>query len=214
MTQIWLTSRFAILAVFFVTGLSACSLLERRHSGAQQESSYQAAYRPTTKYALEAREELGLSGKFLNAYDQQRLNERIYLKELEALLGTTAEKAQYYQIRSSLNNDRERIQFLLLGSREAKARWITTRGLNRQDTHPEEIANVIENSDLTLGMSESAVRESWGDPDLIEVAGNKVYGYERWRYKRTVSGNDGYQRELRSVYFEGGRVVGWETDDL
>tara|TARA_B100000683_G_C12413230_1_gene524687 strand:- start:56 stop:700 length:645 start_codon:yes stop_codon:yes gene_type:complete len=204
----------AFVVLIFLTGPSACSLLDRRIQSVNSNSSYQPVYNPKTKYALEAKEELGLPNGYLSSYDQQRLNERIYLKELENQLDTRSEKAQYYQLRSSLGSDRERIQFLLLGSREAKARWITMRGLNRQDSHSDEIAKVIESNDLALGMSESAVRESWGDPDVIEVAGNTVYGYERWRYKRIVSGNDGYQQELRSVYFEGGRVVGWETEDM
>ena len=61
----------------------------------------------------------------------------------------------------------------------------------------------IEEKDIALGMSSAAVKESWGDPDIVEVAGDTVYGYERWRYQRIVSGNDGYQKELRSVQRRG-----------
>lgn len=203
----------AFCALILLPGLSACALLERRLES-QNSNPYAPAYRNTTKHALEAREELGLSDGYLSPYDQDRLQTRIFLKELEDKLDSRAEKAQYYQIRTTLKNDHERIQFLLLGSREAKARWITSKGLNRQDSYSDEIAKTIEEKDIALGMSESAVRESWGDPDVIEVAGDAIYGYERWRYQRIVSGNDGYQKELRSVYFEGGRVVGWETQDL
>jgi hypothetical protein len=38
-----------------------------------------------------------------------------------------------------------------------------------------------------------------------------MYGYERWNYHRFTPGSDGYQKENRVVYFESGRVVGWET---
>lgn len=204
-----------LFVALVLPGLTACAALDRRF---ENESSrhYAPAHNPiTTKHELEAREELGLPmGGYLSSSDQNRLQERVYLKELESRLNTRAEKAQYYQVKSSMSSDRERIQFLLLGSREQKARWITSRGLNRRDAHPEEIASAIEAKDIALGMTESAVRESWGDPDLIEVAGDSVYGYKRWRYRRIVSGNDGYQRELRLVYFEGGHVVGWETYDL
>lgn len=204
-----------LLMVVVIPGLSACAAMERRFE-AENASPYAPAYHQTaTKHEAEAREELGLpSNGYLSSYDQTRLQERMFLKKLEHRLETRAEKAQYYQVKSSLKSDQERIQFLLLGSREQKARWITSRGLNRSDIHPDEIANTIENKDIALGMTESAVRESWGDPDLIEVAGDPVYGFKRWRYRRMVSGNGGYQRELRLVYFEGGHVVGWETYDL
>lgn len=206
--------KLILFSAFILPGLIACSHLERRMNQGGNDGAYAQPPHITSKYAIDAREELGLSNGALSPYDYQRLQERIYLKELEAQLATRAEKAQYYQIRSSLKNDAERIQFLMLGSRDSKARWITTRGLNRQDSHSDAVASAIEKKDIALGMNESAVRESWGDPDIIEVAGDSVYGYERWRYKRIISGNDGYQKELRSVYFEGGRVVGWETQDL
>lgn len=205
---------FKILClIVIIPGLISCAAMERRYhaDSSSQPTSY---YKQSSKHEVQAREELGLSSGYLSSYDQRRLQERIYLKELEDQINSRADKAQYYQIKSNLKNDGERIQFLLLGSRDAKARWLTTRGLNRQDTHSEEIAQTIEENDIALGMSESAVRESWGDPDLIEVAGDSIYGYKRWRYRRIIPGNAGYQRELRSIYFEGGRVVGWETKDL
>jgi hypothetical protein len=205
---------FFLTLLFILPGLCACSGLQRRFNEQDQAASAPAYYQNNGRHAAEAREELGLNGNYLTFADRQRLQERITLKDLEDQLTTRAEKAQYYQIKPSLRGDGERIQFLLLGSNEAKARWITQHGLNRQDTHSEGVAQAIENKDIALGMSESAVRESWGDPDIVEVAGDSVYGYQRWRYKRMVSGNDGYQRRLRSVYFEGGRVVGWETHDL
>ncbi len=203
-----------LVLLLLIPGLNACSHIERRYESQKNEYGHPSYHPTNSRFEVEAREELGLGSGYLSSYDRARVQERVYLKELENRLESRAEKAQYFQIKSSLRNDAERIQFLLLGSREAKARWITTRGLNRQDTHTEEIAKAIESKDIALGMSEKAVRESWGDPDLIEVAGDPVYGYKRWRYQKMASGNDGYQREQRAVYFEGGRVVGWETHDL
>ena len=59
-------------------------------------------------------------------------------------------------------------------------------------------------------MSKQAVRESWGEPEAIEVAGNPVFGNERWRFIEQIASSEGYQTEGRMIYFEGGRVVGWE----
>jgi hypothetical protein len=70
---------------------------------------------------------------------------------------------------------------------------------------------LIEKNDVSVGMSQKAVTESWGDPDLVEVAGDPIYGNERWRYSRYISSNDGYNKQVRVIYFESGRVVGWET---
>jgi hypothetical protein len=204
------TLRFFMMMVIF-PGLTACAALERR-SQSSSEGYYSTPQQ--SKFEAEAREELGLPNGYLSSFDRHRLKERTYLKELEHRMDSRSDKAQYYQIKSSLNSDSERIQFLQLGSRDSKAKWVTSTGLNRQNQHSEEIARIIEAKDIALGMSESAVRESWGDPDLIEVAGDRVYGYKRWKYQRMVSGNAGYQREMRAVYFEGGRVVGWETQDL
>lgn len=206
--------RTGLFIFWILPGLCACSALQRRLEPQTSESGYYSLSPELSRYEYEAREELGLPMGHLSPYERSRLQERMHLKELEDRMSSRSEKAQYYQIKSSLRNDGERIQYLLLGSRETKARWLTARGLNRQDMHSEDVVRVIEAKDIAMGMSQSAVRESWGDPDVTEVAGDPVYGYERWRYQRIVSGNDGYQKELRSVYFEGGRVVGWETQDL
>ena len=58
-------------------------------------------------------------------------------------------------------------------------------------------------------MSKRAVQESWGEPERIEVAGNPTYGNERWKYSTYVSSTEGFNEEERMIYFEGGRVVGW-----
>ena len=46
---------------------------------------------------------------------------------------------------------------------------------------------LIDNKDITLGMNQKAVLESWGEPEIVEVAGNPVYGNERWKYSKFVS---------------------------
>jgi hypothetical protein len=160
----------------------------------------------------DAKEELGLGSRPLSDDERIAVESRVRLKRMESRLATKREKKQYYDVRSALNSDRERIYFLSLPTYEARERWAQQRGIGGggEEVYSEPIAKTIEANDIALGMTQKAVTQSWGDPDAVEVAGNPLYGYERWRYNRYISGNEGYQKELRIVYFEGGRVVGWE----
>jgi hypothetical protein len=208
-----------LVLVMACLGLSACAMLERNpRSGYYTE---EARYESTTTNDIyeqrqknvenEAREELGMLGRGLGDDERSMVETRIRLKRAEQRLATRRDKKQYYNVRSALRSDRERLYFLSLPTYEARERWAQQRGLGAQDeTYSDEVAKTIEGNDIALGMSQKAVMESWGDPDMVETAGNPLYGFERWKYNRYVSGNEGYQKELRVVYFEGGRVVGWE----
>jgi hypothetical protein len=199
-------------------GLSACALFQRDARSGYFSREEESGGPPSDVYAqrkltveTEAREELDLMGRPLSDEERLALENRIRLKRLEGKVATKREKKQYYQIRSLLRNDRERMYFLSLPTYEARERWAATRGLSQKDeSYSEDVAKTIEGNDIALGMTQKAVTESWGDPDAVEIAGSAVYGFERWKYNRYVSGNDGYQKEMRVVYFEGGRVVGWE----
>lgn len=206
-------------------GLIGCASLFDRdpRSGYYDGGGSEAYERPPDLYEqkrlgveTEAREELGLQGRPMSDPERMAVEGRVRLKRLEARLANRREKKQYYGLRSSLANDRERIYFLSLPTFEARERWAANRGLgggNAGDERPEEVAKTIESNDIALGMNPKAVLESWGDPDAVETAGNPLYGYERWKYNRYVSsGGEGYQKELRIVYFEGGRVTGWERE--
>lgn len=72
--------------------------------------------------------------------------------------------------------------------------------------------SLIETQDIAVGMPQDYVKRSWGDPMSVEVSGNPIYKNERWKYQKFVSAPEGYRKETRYVYFEGGRVVGWETE--
>lgn len=200
-------------------GLSACSMLSRSdRSGYSSYEGDDPITRPMDLYEQkeasvidDAKEELGMGSRPLTEDERQAVEDRVRLKRKEAGLATKREKKQYYGVRSLLRSDRERLYFLSLPTYEARERWAQTRGLGGgEETVTEDVVKTIENNDISLGMSQKAVMQSWGDPDAVEVAGNPLYGYERWRYNRYVSGNEGYQKEMRIVYFEGGRVVGWE----
>jgi hypothetical protein len=209
------------LLILALLGLSACSLLERNpRSGYAYDDGYASDrdQRPPTLYEerranqeADVREELGYNNGPLTAEERVAVETRMRLKKAEARLSTKREKRQYYGLRSSFKNDGERLYFLSLPTVEARERWANARGLGSQDEkRTDAVAEAIEANDIALGMSEKSVLQSWGDPDAVEVAGNPIYGHERWKYNRYVSGDDGYKKELRVVYFEGGRVVGWE----
>jgi hypothetical protein len=215
------SARLRFLTVLALLGLSACTLIQRDpRSGYYDDQEISSAETPAASLyqerragiESEAREELGLQDHPLTDGERQSVENRIRLKKAEARLETRREKKQYYGLRSALRSDRERLYFLSLPTVEARERWAAARGLTgeAEDSRTEAIAKTIEAKDIALGMSQKAVTESWGDPDAVEVAGDPLYGYERWKYNRYVSGSDGYQKEMRVVYFEGGRVVGWE----
>lgn len=206
-----------LLLVGCLLGLSACAMFERDSRTGYGENDTTAQIEDLylerrMMHVGEAKEELGISGKALTDDQKQAIDDRIKLKRLESKISSKREKKQYFSVRSALRSDRERIAFLSIPSVEARDRYASYRGIMGQEDVSPEIAGVIEANDITLGMSQKAVMESWGDPDAVEIAGSQIYGYERWRYNRYVSGNDGYQKENRIVYFEGGRVVGWERN--
>ena len=209
-----------LLLIFACLGLSACAVFDRNpRSGYQYGEDTQITtaagqdiyHQRKMQVEGDAREELGLGSRPLSDDERTAVESRLKLKRMEGKLATKREKKQYYNVRTALKNDRERMYFLSLPTYEARERWAQQRGFNNQDeSYPDEVAKTIENNDIALGMSQKAVMQSWGDPDAVEVAGSQLYGYERWKYNRYISGNEGYQKELRVVYFEGGRVVGWE----
>jgi len=69
---------------------------------------------------------------------------------------------------------------------------------------------LVDQNDITPGMTKQAVKDAWGEPEAIDVAGNPIYGNERWQYREQITSSEGYQTETRMVYFESGLVVGWE----
>ena len=175
-------------------------------SALQGEIAHAAARQLQLELTDEQQKRLSLSET-----EDQLLQERLTLKQLEQSIETLAEKKQYYRYKGMMPNDKERIHFLRLPI-EAREGWATHRGYNAEEEgYSDEIAEVIENNDVAMGMSHKAVVESWGDPDAVEVAGNPIYGNQRWRYSRYISSNDGYQKVEKILYFESGRLVGWET---
>lgn len=208
-----------ILGILLLAGLSACTGLERSpYSG--YTSDYGFTKTGAQRYSMQkqqlaqdqVREELGLtSSRVLTPQEQQRLGLRLQLKQLEQQIGSTRAKEQYYKLKPYLKNDADRVRYLSIPNEEGRSHWVANRGISSQEkAYTEAIDQLIENRDIVVGMTKKAVIQSWGDPDVVEVAGNPIYSNERWQYKKYVSSSDGYAKEVRVVYFEGGLVAGWE----
>lgn len=209
-----------ITLVWFSLQLTACGLLQRHEnseyydSSISNQNSLQSFYRDRNRHnESKARQELGYEeSQILSESEINQLKTRLYLKRLESQLRASNEKKQYYHYKPMLKNDEERINFLNIRSVEGRERWAQTNNIDhRQQNFDRSTLKLIEKNDLALGMSRSAVKESWGDPDTVQVAGNEIYGNQAWKYNKMISSEDGYKKETRVIYFEAGRVVGWET---
>ncbi|MBX2988773.1 MAG: hypothetical protein KF802_12835 [Bdellovibrionaceae bacterium] len=141
------------------------------------------------------------------------LSDKERVRALENRLQSTREKEQYSKILPWLENDAEKIAFLSLPSMTERQDWINQNNLwRRSQSSQDRLRSVVDSGDISIGMPMDLVKKSWGDPQTVEASGNPLYKNERWRYMRYISSPDGYKQERRTVYFEGGRVVGWETE--
>jgi hypothetical protein len=211
------------LAVTFVAGLSACSLLNRSTgSGYAFREGYgtgqdlSLTYREDRQAYLrdQAANEIGIEGtQELTEQQTTALMSRIRLKNVERQVVGKREREQYFKHRPLMKGDGERLEFLSLPTYEARQRWLNAKNISASSPNfSADELKAIEANDITLGMTKQAVKESWGEPEMVEVAGNPVYGNERWKYLQEVSSSEGYQTETRIIYFESGRVAGWEKN--
>ncbi len=136
------------------------------------------------------------------------------ITQKEKNLNDDREKKQYYSAQPWFENDDERLEFLNQPGYEARVLWMRKNKFGtRSNNLDNNIVEVIEKKDIFLGMSQDWVKKSWGQPELVDVAGNPIYKNERWRYKKYVPSSEGFKLQKRLVYFEGGKVVGWEQID-
>ena len=208
------------LILLCTLGLSACGLLQRHPNSRYYDDSESYSnfakdyYIEKSSYEKQrTKEELGFAKHvMLSGVEKIQLQDRLVLKRKEDQLITEQERQQYYYYKPLMVNDMERIEFLNLPSTTARERWAQSRGISaREKSYTDAEKMLIENNDVAEGMSRKAVKESWGEPDMIEVAGAQIYGNERWKYTKMISSTNGYSKQIRIVYFEGGRVAGWET---
>lgn len=145
--------------------------------------------------------------------DNEQLSTRTRLKQLENSIRTRKEMDQYSRALPYLKNEKERIAFLELPDFEARQAWMNKTGfLDRPKQVQEGMQELIEAQDIAVGMPQTLVRKAWGEPEHIEVSGNPQFRNERWRYSKYISTPEGYKLERKLVYFEGGKVSGWEIE--
>lgn len=137
---------------------------------------------------------------------------RQVVKREEQALEGKYERETYYKAKPHMRDDAERLNYLRLESTAQRENYLAARGITSEGvTHPPAVQALIEQNDIAVGMTREAVKDSWGAPDETEVAGNRLYGNEKWYYSGQVTSSEGYATEKRVVIFAGGRVVGWET---
>lgn len=157
--------------------------------------------------------ELGFDPKKpLTEEQKKQIYNRKTLREMERALDSQKERQQYSKVLPWLKDDAEKIQLLSIPSLEGRQVWINKNKIWSRAKSLAEYDEIIESQDIAMGMPAEYVKKSWGEPDNVETSGNPIYRNERWQYNRQVSTPQGYKTEKRYVYFEGGRVVGWETE--
>lgn len=206
--------QLSILLITIPVTLSACAGLQRAPGSGYAYRANEPTFsrdRRIAQFDNSARQ-LGLSHiDELDSGQAEEIELRVALNKAERNIESSLEKEQYYTNKPYMRNDWERLQFLRLGTYDERQQWLSARGIDgRSTTHPAPIQALIDINDITVGMTKQAVRDSWGEPESIEVAGNPIYGNERWYYTEQVSSEEGYQTERRLIYFESGRVIGWK----
>jgi hypothetical protein len=87
---------------------------------------------------------------------------------------------------------------------ESDTEAAASRGLASKTSPDRKMQRAIAARDVVIGMTRQQVANSWGEPYMREVAGDKNGGHERWTYgsRYSLSGS-------KTVIFENGRVAGW-----
>lgn len=213
--KIWISMSF----LFALSFLSACANLQRSSTsgyGDKQSKNYGAPAKDYTGDRDRQRTayEMGLDpANDLSSDDRGKINARQTVRELEKGLKSQKEREQYSKVLPWLRNDEEKAEFLRVPTLEGRQLWVNNHGIwDRAKMPAPEMKELIETQDISVGMPRDYVKKSWGEPLGVEVSGNPIYHNERWKYQRFISTPDGYKKEIRFVYFESGRVVGWETE--
>lgn len=215
-----ITKIIVLLAV--AQSLAACSLMRSRESGYNgnfERDLSSGDYGTNYRYRdLEVRDstatELGYGGyQRLTASEQHEVEDRLTLKRLERSLQSERDREQYYRYKPLMKNDKQRIDFIEVGSFEGRQRWLRAKGISQaSDRFSPETQQLIAEQDVSIGMTKQAVKQSWGEPDSVEIAGNPIYGNERWNYTQTTASTEGFNAEKRTIFFESGVVVGWQRN--
>lgn len=126
------------------------------------------------------------------------------LAHLESRL-SEHEYQEYRELQEYLITDSEKIYYLRLPRSERQSYLIAKRGDRiqyRDSVRTISSAARDPQSSVSLGMSQYQVKDIWGMPNQVEVAGDARRGNERWLYYKGG--------EAKYVYFENFLVNGWQ----
>jgi hypothetical protein len=161
------------------------------------------------KYAYE----LGYNPKgVMTTSEIELVKDRSTLRRLERAVESDREQMHYAKILPLLRTDREKIDYLSLPSLQGRLAWANRNKIWDRSRPDSKLVDISDRQDIAVGMTTQLVRRAWGEPESVEASGNPIYKNERWKYVKDVPTSNGYKRERRYVFFESGRVVGWETE--
>jgi hypothetical protein len=196
-----------LLGLIFIVQLFAlvgCSMLQRSgQSGYSNGGSSKSGWTKVDK----------VEPRITHPAEDPNTPAKTKIRFLENKISTKKEIEQYSKALPWFHTDEERIEFLSLNGFEERQTWmLQNKFMDRPSTVGKQLAEIIDAQDIALGMPESLVKKSWGEPETVDVSGNPMFKNERWRYQKMVSTPDGFKKETKMVYFEGGKVVGWELE--
>ncbi|MEK6773835.1 MAG: hypothetical protein AABY64_07835 [Bdellovibrionota bacterium] len=186
--------------ILFSLITTSCTSLHRSSTSGYAESSgpnYKRVYKVGERFSNEQPD----------AVSENRI------RNLERKLDSKKEREQYAKVLPWLRTETEKIEFLSISGIENRQDWLNQKKIwQRAQIPSQEYKELIDSQDIAIGMPMDFVKKSWGEPQSVESSGSPTFKNERWKYTRHISTNDGFKQERRYVYFEGGRVVGWETE--
>lgn len=210
-----------IVSIMQITSCSNISKVKSVHTTKESKSSPPATLTDKKKEEpqltdLELQKyayEIGLDPqKELTTEELIAIEKRKKVRHLERTLDSQKVRISYSKVLPWLLDDDEKLEYLSIPSIEGRQSWINKNKIWQRAQNLKDYSEVVDNLDIAAGMPADYVKKAWGEPDSIEHSGNPIYKNERWKYLKQVSTPNGYRQEKRYVYFEGGRVVGWETE--
>lgn len=203
------------LIALALAALGGCSTMQRSDSSGYRHREMEPNQSRARKAASRevAMEELGYRrDRDLSDRDMELLDLRAQLSKAEKSLEGRREREQYFRNKPYLRGDADRLELLSLPSYDDRQQWLNAKGIQASTVaHPPMVQSLVDVNDIAVGMTKQAVKDSWGEPELVEVSGNPMYGNERWHYSEQTQSAEGYRSQHRMLYFESGRVVGWES---
>ncbi len=209
-----------ILLTVLFTMTSCAQLLSHRSYMSQMNRQDQGLFTPNQDFPViagdsgkvgrsqnEIKKRTPMTEKEQKRYTYNRsIDQELFQKEqgLDA-----QEKSLYERFKGRLGSKSDRIFFLDLNPRERRE-YLVEMGLIRQKakySRGRSIASMAFGdmsleTPIQLGMTKGDVEMSWGSPARVEYAGNPSNQNERWSFWRNGKAN--------YIYFESGRVSGWE----